>query len=81
MERDTFDRKDCYPSVWCKCRNRSTIKTEKEFLCWQEVEAVRNFILQVIFVLYQAIIFVAITEAVARRCSVEKMFLEILRNF
>ena len=25
--------------------------------------------------------FVGITEAVARRCSVEKMFLEILRNF
>ena len=53
-ERDMFDRKDCDPSVWCKCRNCSTMKTEKECLCCQEVEAVRNFILQGIFVLSQA---------------------------
>ena len=50
MERDMFDRKDCDPSVWCKCRNCSTMKTEKEYLCYQEVEAVRNFILQGIIV-------------------------------
>ena len=56
MERDMFDRKDCDASVWCKCRNCSTMKTEKEFLCCQEVEAVRDFILQGIFVLSQAII-------------------------
>ena len=51
-----FDRKDCDASVWCKCRNCSTMKREKEFLCFQEVEAVRDFILQGIFVLSQAII-------------------------
>ena len=38
--RDTFVRKDCDPSVWWKCRNCSTMKTEKECLCYQEVEAV-----------------------------------------
>ena len=53
-ERDMFDRKDCDPSVWCKCRNCSTMKTEKECLCCQEVEAVRDFNLQGIFVLSQA---------------------------
>ena len=37
MERDMFDRKDCDPSVWYKCRNCSTLKTEKECLCCQEV--------------------------------------------
>ena len=30
MEQDMFDRNDSEPSVWCKCRNCSTIKTEKE---------------------------------------------------
>ena len=55
-ETGTFDRKDCDPSVWCKCRNCSTMKTEKKCLCYQEVEAVRDFILQGIFVLSQAII-------------------------
>ena len=43
MELDMFVRKDCDPSVWCKCRNCSTMKTEKEFLCCQEVEAFRDF--------------------------------------
>ena len=56
MERDMFDRKDCNPSVWWKCRNCSTMKTEKECLCCQVVEAVRNFILQATFALSQAII-------------------------
>ena len=56
MERDMFDRKDCDPSVWCKCRNCSTMKTEKECLCCQKVKAVRKFNLQGIFVLSQAII-------------------------
>ena len=41
IEQDMLDRKDCNPSVWCKCRNCSTMKTEKECLCCQEVEAVR----------------------------------------
>ena len=53
-QRDMFDRKDCDPSVWCKCRNCSTMKTEKECLCCQEVEVVRDFNLQDIFVLSQA---------------------------
>ena len=53
-ERDMFDRKDCDPSVWCKCGNCFTMKTEKECLCCQEVEAVRDFNLQGIFVLSQA---------------------------
>ena len=56
MERDMFDRKDCDPNVWCKCKNCSTMKTEKECLCCQKVEAVRDFILQGIFILRQAII-------------------------
>ena len=53
-ERGMFDRKDCDPSVWCKCRNYSTMKAEKECLCCQEEEAVRDFNLQGIFVLSQA---------------------------
>ena len=32
IERDMLDRKDCDPSVWCKCRNCSTMKTERECL-------------------------------------------------
>ena len=54
MERDKFDRKDYDPSVWCKCRNCSTKKTEKECLCCQEVEGVRRGF--GIFVLSQEII-------------------------
>ena len=61
MERDMFDRKDCDPSVWCKCRSCSTMTTEKECLCCQEVEAVRDFNLQGIFVLSQAIILSELT--------------------
>ena len=56
IERDMLDRKDCDPSVWWKCRNCSTMKTEKECLCCQEVEAVRGLNLQGILVLSQAII-------------------------
>ena len=51
-----FVRKDCDPSVWCNCRNCSTMKTEKECLCCQDVEAVRDFNLQSVFALSQAII-------------------------
>ena len=29
IERDILDRKDCDTSVWCKCRNCSTMKIEK----------------------------------------------------
>ena len=54
MERGRFDRKDYDPSVWCKCRNCSTTKTEKECLCCQEVEGVRRGF--GVFVLSQAII-------------------------
>ena len=43
MEPDMFDRKDCNPCIWCKCRNCSTINTEKECLYCQEMEAV-NFL-------------------------------------
>ena len=82
MERDMFDRKDCDPSVWCKCRNCSTMKTEKECLCCQEVETVRDFIFISRYIcLESSNSLIGITEAVTRRCSVEKVFLEILRNF
>ena len=37
IKQDMLDRKDCDPSVWYKCRNCSTMKTEKECLCCQEV--------------------------------------------
>ena len=57
------------------------MKTEKQCQCCQEVEAVHDFILQGIFVLSQAKIFIRITEAVAQMCFVEKVFLEILQNF
>ena len=50
-ERDTFVRKDCDHSVWWKCRNCSTMKTEKECLCDQGVEAVCDFSFQGIFVI------------------------------
>ena len=60
MERDIFDRKGCDPSVWCKCRNCSTMKTEKE--CLLSRRAVRNFNLQGIFVLSQAIILSELTH-------------------
>ena len=56
IEKAIFDRKDCDPSVWCKCRNSSTMKTEKGCLCCQEVEVVRGLNLQGIFVLSQATI-------------------------
>ena len=55
-ERNIFVRKDCDLSVWWKCRNCSTMKTEKECLCYQEVEAVCDFNIQGIFVLSEAII-------------------------
>ena len=51
-----LDRKDCDPSVSCKCRNYSTMKTEKECLCCQQVQTVHSLNLQGIFVLSQAII-------------------------
>lgn len=44
MERDILVRKDFDPSIWCKCRICSTMKTDKE--CRQEVEAVLDFNLQ-----------------------------------
>ena len=52
-KRDIFVRRDCDPSLWWKCWNCSTMKTEKECLCFQEVEAVRDFNLEGIFVLSQ----------------------------
>ena len=74
MERDMFDRKDCDPSVWCKCRNCSTMETEKEYPCCQEVEAVLNFNLQGIFVFSQAIILSELQKqshrgVLLKRCS------------
>ena len=62
MKRDIFEKKDCDPSTWCKCRNCFTMKTKKECLCCQEVEAIRNFNLQGIFVLSQAIILSELTH-------------------
>ena len=45
-----------------KCRNCSTMKTGKEYLCYQKVEAVCDFKLHVIFVLSQAIILSELTH-------------------
>ena len=81
MELDMFFRKGCDPSVWCKCKNFSTMRTERECLCCQKVEAVRDLILQGIFVLSQAIILSELQKQLHGRCSVGKLFLEILRNF
>ena len=53
-KRDMFERKDYDPSIWCKYRNCSTMKTKKQRQCCQEVEAVCDFILLGIFVLSQA---------------------------
>ena len=50
-ERDIIVRKDWEHNVWRKCRNRSSMRTEKECLCYQEVEAVCDFNLQGIFLL------------------------------
>ena len=61
-ERDMFDRKDCDLSVLCKCRGCSTMKTEKECLCCQDVEVVCDFNLEGIFVLSQAIILSEVTR-------------------
>ena len=74
MERDMFDRKDCDPSVWCKCRNCSTMKTEKECLSCQEVLHFRNFNLQGKFVLSQTIILSELQKqshrgVLLKRCS------------
>ena len=60
-ENLTF-RKDCDNSVWCKCRNCSTMKTEKECLGWHEVEAVSDFNLHGIFVLSQRMILSELTH-------------------
>ena len=43
MERDMFVKKDCNPSVKCKCRNSSTMKKEKECLCCQEVKIILQY--------------------------------------
>ena len=55
-EQDMFVSKDCDPSVSWMYRNCSTMKTEKECLCYHEVETVCDFNLQGIFVPSQAII-------------------------
>ena len=84
MEWDMFIGKGCDPSAWCKCRNYSTIKTEKECMCCQKVEAVRNFNLLGIFVLSQAIILSELQKQ-SPAGVLEKVFLDIsqwiLRNF
>ena len=81
MEQDTFVRKDCDPSVWWKCRNCSTVKTEKECLCYQEIEAVCDFNLQAILVLSQAIILLELTHNLMITISIcfcNQMQLEVL---
>ena len=84
MEWEMFIGKGCDPSVWCKCRNYSTIKTEKECLCCQKVEAVRNFNLLGIFVLSQAIILSELQKQ-SPAGVLEKVLLDIsqwiFRNF
>ena len=42
QDRDMFIWKDCDLSVWCKCRNCSTMKTEKECVCFQDMEPVQG---------------------------------------
>ena len=83
MVWDMFIGKGCDPSAWCKCRNYSTIKTEKECMCCQKVEAVRNFNLLGIFVLSQAIILSELQKQ-SPAGVLEKVFLDIsqwiLRN-
>ena len=71
-----FIGKGCDPSAWCKCRNYSTIKTEKECMCCQKVEAVRNFNLLGIFVLSQAIILSELQKQ-SPAGVLEKVFLDI----
>ena len=44
---ETYARKDCDPSAWCKCRNCSTIKTEKEYLYCQKWRLFAILILRV----------------------------------
>ena len=74
MEREVSGRKYCDRSVWFKCRNCYTMKTEKECLCCQEVEMVHDFILQSIFVLSPAIILTELQrqshgDVLKKRCS------------
>ena len=66
-----FYKKYCDPSACCKCRDCSTMKTEKECLCCQEVEAVHDFILQGIFVLSQAKILSELQKQ-SHRCVLQK---------
>ena len=67
-EKSIFDHKGFYQDsclsrkIWYKCRNCSTMKTEKKCLCHKEVEDVRDFNLQGIFVLSQAIILSKLTK-------------------
>ena len=61
-EWDMFVKKDYDSSVLWKCKNCSKMKTEKECLCYQEVEAVCNFNLQGMFFLSQAIILLELTH-------------------
>ena len=78
-----FYKKYCDPSACCKCRDCSTMKTEKECLCCQEVEAVHDFILQGIFVLSQAKILQELQKqshrsVLQKRCS--QKFCKISKN-
>ena len=78
-----FYKKYCDPSACCKCRDCSTMKTEKECLCCQEVEAVHDFILQGIFVFSQAKILSELQKqshgsVLQKRCS--QKFCEISKK-
>ena len=57
LQSEMFVRKHCDLEFGESVKKISTMKTEKECLCFQEVEAVRNFNLQGIFVLSQAIFY------------------------
>ena len=61
MERDMFVKKGYDPGVWCNYRNCSTLKTEEEWLCCQQVKAVRDCNLWGVFVLSKAIILSELT--------------------
>ena len=74
-----FYKKYCDPSACCKCRDCSTMKTEKE--CLSRSGGGSRFYSSGYICLESSKNFIGITEAVPQKCSVEKVFLEILQNF
>ena len=71
-----FYKKYCDPSACCKCRDCSTMKTEKE--CLSRSGGGSRFYSSGYICLESSKNFIGIIEAVARRCSRGK---GVLRNF